>query len=477
MQRSSETIGARPAACLRAGFATALLIVLAACGGGGNDAPAPAAPDRSPAAAVSVDTSAGEQPVDVRVAQGPDGDGFVVWRADDGTRHNLWASRYRAADGSWSAPVRLETTDDDIRADFDVWVDADGNAAALWSDAAGLAGARFEAAGGGWTAPFRPARTGFQGTGSEVAFNVVPDPSGRQRSGVYFDPVRQTVSGVLVESLDGTGDIEGGPVAVDGRGNAVGIFAPTRTGAAYLVGNDFDAALGGWQRLQEGQTLLDGIPGSDVSGGAYNNDVQLARSVDGDFLAAWQVIDESGLPDDIRIAHFTRSGRQWSGGGPAVVGTPALDLRLQRLESGADGRTRLLTWTQNDGPRTALKALRLFRGGDACDAVRTIDAAVGGGAARADLAVAPGGDALAVWQQFEGGRVDDGSRSNIAYARFDVATLTWQPARFAETAPGNADAPRVSANGGRALLAWVQAEAGMRRVKALPMSLGAGPAP
>jgi len=107
--------------------------------------------------------------------------------------------------------------------------------------------------------------------------------------------------------------------------------------------------------------------------------------------------------------------------------------------------------------------------------VQVIDRAVGGGAARADLGVDPQGQAIAIWQQFEGGRPDDGSRSNIAINRFDDASGTWASAVFAETLPGNAISPRTSASGGQALLGWIQSEGGENHVKALLQGLADPP--
>ena len=154
-----------------------------------------------------------------------------------------------------------------------------------------------------------------------------------------------------------------------------------------------------------------------------------------------------------------------------MPGNAQNDVRLQRIGSDAGGNA-LVLWTESDGMRTALKAMRLDHAGAACSAVQVIDSAVGGGAGRADLAVDPLGHAIAIWQQFEGGRPDDGSRSNIAINRFDGATGTWASAVLAETQPGNAISPRASANGGQALLGWIQAEGGVNRVKALLQPIG-----
>jgi hypothetical protein len=148
------------------------------------------------------------------------------------------------------------------------------------------------------------------------------------------------------------------------------------------------------------------------------------------------------------------------------VPSSALSIQLQRLGSDASGTT-LLLWTESDGVRTALKSVRLDGAGAVCDAVQVIDSAVGGGAARADLGVDPRGNAIAIWQQFEGDRPDDGSGSNIAINRFDGAMGAWASAVLAETQPGNAISPRASAAAGEALLGWVQAEGGVNRVKVL----------
>ena len=98
-----------------------------------------------------------------------------------------------------------------------------------------------------------------------------------------------------------------------------------------------------------------------------------------------------------------------------------------------------------------------------------IDGAVGGSAAGGvDLGVDPLGNAIAIWQQLKGG-------TNIAINRFDGATGTWASAVLAEAEPGNAISPDASANGGQALLGWIQEEGGVNRVKALLQPLSDTP--
>ena len=192
----------------------------------------------------------------------------------------------------------------------------------------------------------------------------------------------------------------------------------------------------------------------------------------GNFLAAWQGWDDT-TPNPysvIRIARFTSSTRTWSPTETLLTGSyEKVDFALQRIATDAAGIAQLI-WTERDGTRTALKAMRLD--GAVCNAPEVLDRAIGGGAARADLAVDAAGHAIAIWQQFEGGRPDDGSRSNIAINRFDATASLWSGAVLAETQPGNAISPSASAGGGQALLGWIQAEGGTNRVKAALQSLG-----
>jgi hypothetical protein len=66
-----------------------------------------------------------------QIAFDPRGNALVVWEQHDGTRKNLWARRYVAAN-AWSAPVLIETEDAGDAIDSQIGVDADGNAIAIW---------------------------------------------------------------------------------------------------------------------------------------------------------------------------------------------------------------------------------------------------------------------------------------------------------------------------------------------------------
>ena len=492
-----------PTALLRAGCVVPLCVWLTGCGGSGDGAAPPTststtapAPDpgtsRPPApatlivgTALSIDGGASGNPVGLRVARSANGDGFAVWQADDGTRRNLWANRYGAAAATWGTPINIEASSADIDA-FDLAVDANGNATVAWHEppddptlgSGVVMGVRFDSGPATWATPVPLSSDGTQprvasdATGAVLAVYVAV--RGHLVRGRFFDPI----SGIwqpeaaIEQNTTATG-FSFGPVAVlDGSGNALSVWQNARTGAGAIAGNYFSRSEGRWFfQIPPGEVdNLGGVPGSFTTSGG-NDNVQVVATAGGDFLAVWQrtFFEDPATSAEIWIARFATSSRTWSEAQTLVPRRQTL--QLQRIGSDADGNA-LLLWTENDGMRTALKASWLPHGSATCSAVHVIDSAVGGGAARADVAVDPLGRAMAIWQQFEGGRPDDGSRSNIAINRFDGA---WASAALAEMQPGNAIGPRASASGGQALLGWIQSESGANRVKALLQPLADTP--
>ena len=486
-----RVVATAAATSLRACSVVSLLAGMSGCGGGDGAAspssatstPAPTPAPSAPATLVvgsaqSIDGGASGNPVSVRIARSANGDGFAVWQADDGTRRNLWANRYAATTAAWGSPIHIETSSADID-DFDLTVDAGGNATVAWHEPPAdptlgtgtVTGVRFDGGAGAWTLPVLLSSDGSQprvasdATGAVLAVYV--GVRGHLVRGRFFEPASGTwqPEAAIEQNTTATGFSSGPMALLDGSGNALAAWPNGRTGAGAVASNYFSHSDGSWvfQLPPNEVGSLGGVPGSFTSSGAPGN-VQLATTTGGDFLLAWQttLFDDPERSAEIRIARFKSSDRTWSDA-QTLVPNNGRSIRLQRIGSETSG-VALVLWTENDGTRTALKTISMAPAGTSCSAVQVIDGAVGGGAAQADLAVDPQGRAMAIWQQFEGGRPDDGSRSNIAISRFDGG---WSDAVLAETQPGNAISPRASANGGQALLGWIQSEDGVNRVKAL----------
>ena len=180
---------------------------------------------------------------------------------------------------------------------------------------------------------------------------------------------------------------------------------------------------------------------------------------------AWLAEEEDSGRQMIRVAHFIGRTGTWEMA-RTLVPPARVFIRLEGIAADAMGNA-LVLWTETDGTQAAVKTIRVDRTGATCNPIHALDHAGGGHTPHANLAVDPGGNAIAIWQQFQGGGTDDGSRRDIAISRFDHATGTWTDAVLAETEPGHAISPRASAAGGQALLGWIQAEGGVNRVRAL----------
>lgn len=525
MRVASESVlkrlRATPAAMLRAGC-VALLVCVSGCGGGSDGgapppsstptpAPAPAPgttqPPLAPATlvlgtALSIDSGASGNPVSLRVVRSANGDGFAVWQAsrtEDVTHlpSGLWANRYRAATDAWGSPINIETGGAMGVGEFDLTVDASGNAVVAWklmpadpnTELGRVMSARFDAGAGAWATPVvlntnsSQPRVASDATGAVLAVYVarVPSSPACARScvkGRFFDPASGTWQPEAVIEQNHTGNSASAQPAalLDGSGNAlVGFFTSILSGfEEHIVASNYHSrGTGDWGQLPpDGPNILGVVPGSF----GFHQNLQLAASTDGNFLAAWQNSESAAQGFfDIAIARFTSRTRTWTENQTLVPGSVEQNVELQRIGSDAGGNVHLM-WTEWDGMRTVLKAARLDPGAASCSAVQSIDRAVGGSAYRADLAVDPLGDAIAIWDRIDGGGSE--ARSDIAINRFDRATGAWTKAVLVEAQPDIAFSsrrPRASASGGQALLGWIQPEGGANRVKALLQPLANTP--
>lgn len=163
----------------------------------------------------------------------------VVWTESDGTSASVYATRYDAADESWTSPEPLESEDTDA-AHPRVAIDDEGNAVAVWLQAnSGGSGARvwasrFDAASGTWTAG-APVDATDAVDAEAAAPQVAMDASGdavavwvrlegsdyRVRSSRLSGGVWQAAQG-LESDLAGTA-LEP-RVAMDGAGNATVVW-------------------------------------------------------------------------------------------------------------------------------------------------------------------------------------------------------------------------------------------------------------
>jgi hypothetical protein len=424
---------------------------------------------------VEVDTGAIGTPVALRTAAATNGDAVVVWLANDGTRNNLWANRFIAASGSWGTALNIETSSTNVD-EFDVTADGSGNLIVVWKESAQVRNTgpvfttRFDVSAASWSVPFRLTDVGiYPRVASDASGNVLAvwsaDPFVHAR---FYDAAAclwlpETPG--IEQNLTGTGASDIPLAAFDAQGNALAVWRNGRASAQLIASNNYRGSTRQWNTLAPGDPGPIGVvPGSLQIGGIVSR-LQLTALPAGDFQLVWQTQTYLPANHEIRAARFAAATQGWSNGLTIVPPNTADDVTLQRLAADSAGNTIVL-WTQTQGTRTALFAVHARAGTASWDSGRVIDSAVGGGAAGADVAFTTSGTALAVWQQFEGGRPDDGTRSNVTANRYDAASDSWTNAIVAESQPGNALSPRISAARGT-VIAWIQRDGTADRIKAL----------
>ena len=327
-----------------------------------------------------------------QVAVGGGGDAFAVWRQSDGTRTNIWAAHYTPGPG-WQSAVLLERDDvgwaQNARVSADPW----GNATAVWSQDDGnfssLYSARFSA-GAGWSAP------------------------------------------VLVENA--TGDVQEPHVATDGTGASFAVWSQF-DGTRYNIWTARHAPGAGWSA----PSVLE----REDSGWALTPKV--AASQGGDAVAVWHQSD--GARNNIWAARYQR-GLGW--GVPAQVEhNDAGDALEPEVATDASGNA-VAVWHQYDGTRFDIFANR-YVAGAGWGTPAPLEASIAGDSVLPDVAVDAAGNAVAVWYQH------DGTRYNIWASRF-VPGAGWGNATALETDDaGNAFTPRVAVDGGgNATAVWHQ---------------------
>jgi hypothetical protein len=301
-----------------------------------------------------------------------------------------------AAAPAWLGPVGLSTTTRDAYAP-QVAVDPRGNAVAVWrrSSATGdRVQSSTRAAGGDWQAPVDLSAPGAIG----------------------FDP----------------------QVAVDPHGDAVAVWQRYDDADNLIVQGTARPAGGAWQ------------PPVDLSAAGQNAvGVQVALDALGNAVAVWQRFDGA---DDVAQSATRPAGGSWqapadlsAAGQPAAAAQVAFDARGNAVA----------VWQRFDGANDVVQSATRTAGGAWATPVDL--SAPGHSALRAQLAVDPQGDAVAIWQRHDGTHY-------VVQAAARPAGGVWQPPDDLSAAQNAAD-PQVAVDPrGNAVAVWNRDSTGGRHV-------------
>ena len=284
-------------------------------------------------------SAAGQDAYDPQVAFDGQGNAIAVWSRFDGTNFIVQAAG-RAAGGSFGAPQDLSAAGQ--KAGFpEVAVDGQGNAIAVWSR--------------------------FDGT------NFIVQAAARAAGGSFGAP----------QDLSAAGQKAGfSQVAVDGQGNAIAVWSRF-DGTNFIVQAAARAAGGSFGAPQDL---------SAAGQGAFNP--QVAFDGQGNAIAVWHRFD--GTNTIVQAAARAAGG---SFGAPQDLS--AAGQKASFPEVAVDGQgNAIAVWRRFDGTNFIVQAAARAAGGS-FGAPQDLSAA-GQKAGFPEVAVDGQGNAIAVWQRFDG---------------------------------------------------------------------------
>jgi len=398
--------------------------------------------------AQSIEAGAGDA-FDPQIAFDTTGNALAVWQQLDGTRTKIWANRYTAGVG-WGTPAPIDADNGGAAHYPQVAIDASGNGLAVWRQFDGQLNsiwANRYTASAGWGTPTRfDTRSAGNAEFPQIAFDTggnalaVWAHSDGSRTHIWanrFAVGSGWSTPARIETSD-TGSAYEPQVAFDASGNALAVWVKSDGTRYNLWANRF-AAGAGWGT----PVLLESADGGDAAR------PQLAFDAAGNAIAVWE--QHTGAFRDIWTARYTAASG-W-GTAAAIETTNGADDLAPQLAFDTGGNA-LAVWQHNDGGRSSIKASRYTAGtgwGTATMAVSDGD----GPAAAPQVAFDVNGNALAVWQQ------SDGTRYNIRANRYTAGT-GWGTATPIEADDGPAGAAQIAIDAnGNALAVWVQSR-GMR---------------
>lgn len=191
---------------------------------------------------VRIDVSDVGSTYEPQVAVDPVGNAIAVWAQWDGTRDNIWASRFTPS-GGWGIATRIETDDAGDASAAQIALDADGNAWAVWRQhdriRQNIWANRFTPAGGWGTATPIEA----DNTGDALTPQIAVDAAGALAVWVQSDGTRYNLwsnryangswtAPIPLESADGSAYQP--QVSLDAAGNALAVWAQS-DGTRYDV--------------------------------------------------------------------------------------------------------------------------------------------------------------------------------------------------------------------------------------------------
>lgn len=374
------------------------------------------------------------------------GDAAAVWVQGDGLRTNIWANEWSLRDASWGTPTLIETVNWGDAQRPQVAMDPSGNALAVWDQFDGAKTdiwANRYVVGQGWQ---MATLIEFDDVSGAIAPRIAVDSQG---NGIavwqHYDGTRFNIKAnryavgagwgteVLIET-DNTGAATFPRIAMDPAGDGIAVWQQFDGVQLSVFGNRY-AMASGWGSAMPLET--------SNAGGAI--DPQIAMDGFGDGWAVWS--QSGGSTIDLYANHYA-IGVGWTGG--VLIENDVRSAVLPRIASDIGGDV-IVAWEQGGFARTNVSGV-YYTAGVGWGAPTLLESDNAGDALEVDVAIDARGNAIAVWRQ------SVGFRANVYANRYGVRAASWSGVDLVETDDADdATLPRVAADSrGNAMVVWQQ---------------------
>jgi len=227
-------------------------------------------------------------------------------------------------------------------------------------------------------------------------------------------------------------------IAADGAGNFMAVWSQ-HDGTTYsLWANRYVAATDSW-----GGTPV--VIENDNSGRA--DSPQVAMDAGGNAIAVWQQSD--GVRTNIMANRYDAATGLWGATAQLLETDNAGDAQYPQVAVDGNGNA-MAVWEQFDGAHLNIRGNRYDVATKSWGAAQRIDTNAAGDADYTQVVMLGNGNALAIWEQF------DGTIYHVWACRYTVANGSWDAPRAVETEANHAIAPRIVKDGGNAAAIWMQ---------------------
>ena len=348
---------------------------------------------------VTIDTGGTGSAGTPQIAMDPAGNAIAVWLQWNGNRFGIFANRYTAG-GSWGTAVAIDTGSSGASANPDIAMAPNGNAIAVWEQYDGtlnrdsIRANRYTVSGNAWGTAATIDSGGTGNTGPSSNPRVAMDSNGNaiavweQAAGLRSNIRANLFTGswgtaALIET-DDTGNAYLPQVAMDSNGNAIAVWEQSNGSRFSIYANRYTAG-GNWGTAE----AIDS-GGSGSTGDSGN--AQIAMASDGTATAVWEQYDGSLI--NIRANRFAAG---WAVAQLIETSSDG-DAQLPQVAMDSNGNA-IAVWQQFDGSQISILANR-YTG--AWGTAGLIESNSTRSAEMAQVAMNANGKAVAVWEQYNG---------------------------------------------------------------------------